>query len=485
METDTFIGPQGGDWFDPANWSTGLVPVPGDAANIFLDSTANGSGPSGVDATQSTVAGVTIDLSGTSAPGSYVSPSDVYYDAAPNLTAAQLGTAASPVALEVTSDSGADSSAAVILGTLDGSLTVEANQTLVVDDYLGQSATDVTINGALTVASGAHVTFEGYNYGGFSDNNPVILNGVARIEGGDAHFDTRLLEGTGSIEIGDGGVASFSDTDPRPTTLDLPVTFDSTGGTLDISAGQIGSQIEGTVSGFGAGDTIALEAESPDYPVITSYANGVLTIEQYSSTIQTITFAGDYTLANFDVQFGANALDITYKPCFAAGTAIATPDGDRPVQELAPGDLVLLADGSTAPIVWTGRRRQHAGTVVRVKAGALAPDVPRRDLVVSTDHALYLDGHLVPAGLLVDDRTILLEDRDAVSFHHVELARHAILLAEGAPAESYLDTGNRRQFGNCGLTYDPLDAARHEPCAELVLGGQRLEAIRSRRLVTA
>ncbi len=70
------------------------------------------------------------------------------------------------------------------------------------------------------------------------------------------------------------------------------------------------------------------------------------------------------------------------------------------------------------------------------------------------------------------------ERHDEVVFWHVELERHGILLAEGAPAESYLDTGNRRQFGNCALSYDPVPAVQ-EPCAEMVFAGERLDVTKA------
>jgi len=38
-----------------------------------------------------------------------------------------------------------------------------------------------------------------------------------------------------------------------------------------------------------------------------------------------------------------------------------------------------------------------------------------------------------------------------VHYYHVEMPRHSLLLAEGLPAESYLDTGNRAFFSNAGL----------------------------------
>ncbi len=58
---------------------------------------------------------------------------------------------------------------------------------------------------------------------------------------------------------------------------------------------------------------------------------------------------------------------------------------------------------------------------------------------------------LIPARLLVNGASIVQETGfDTVTYFHVELAEHAILLAEALEAESYLDTGNRAMFENAG-----------------------------------
>jgi len=184
--------------------------------------------------------------------------------------------------------------------------------------------------------------------------------------------------------------------------------------------------------------------------------------------------------------------------CFAAGTRIATPGGETPIEALQPGDLVLTADGAAEPVLFLGRRHivlaghpQAAEMApVCITAGALGDGLPRRDLVVSPDHCLFLDGALVPARLLVNGTTITRDRRRAeVTWFHVELPRHAVILAEGAPAESWLDTGNRAWFenapvpllrvaGNLDATGTGWDATR--ACAPLVHGGPRLAAIRAR-----
>jgi hypothetical protein len=72
---------------------------------------------------------------------------------------------------------------------------------------------------------------------------------------------------------------------------------------------------------------------------------------------------------------------------------------------------------------------------------------------------MLLDGGLVVARTLVNGRTITRDlTRRSVDWYHVELDTHDIVLAEGAPAESYLDTGNRGMFGNADepVTLHPL-----------------------------
>jgi hypothetical protein len=146
--------------------------------------------------------------------------------------------------------------------------------------------------------------------------------------------------------------------------------------------------------------------------------------------------------------------------CFAAGTRILTATGERVIESLLQGDIVLtLADGELQahPVNWVGRRRidltvhPRPETVapIRIRRGAFANNMPHTDLLVSPDHAIFVDGKLICARQMVNGATILQEqDCASVDYYHVELDAHAILLAEGLPAESYLDTGNRGFFGN-------------------------------------
>ncbi len=186
--------------------------------------------------------------------------------------------------------------------------------------------------------------------------------------------------------------------------------------------------------------------------------------------------------------------------CFAAGTRILTATGEVAVEALQPGDAVVTLAGRglpVKPVLWVGRRhvvlagRADAAEMapIRIKAGALGVNTPKRDLVVSPDHCLYLDGALVPARLLVNGRSVVAEIGMAeVTWYHVELETHEVLVAEGASAESWLDCGNRSWFqnapvalltvpGNLDTVGTGFDASR--ACAPLVHGGERLAAIRA------
>lgn len=185
--------------------------------------------------------------------------------------------------------------------------------------------------------------------------------------------------------------------------------------------------------------------------------------------------------------------------CFARGTLIATARGEVAVEELRLGDLVVTGGRGAGlrPVAWIGRTRavvarhpdRAAIAPILVRAGALGAGVPHRDLRVSPEHALFLDGMLVPAGLLVNGTTILQELWcPSVEYWHVELPAHGLLLAEGALAESYLDDGNRAQFDNGPVAALFPNFARERAngiydrsaCHPVLRHGERLEALRAR-----
>lgn len=135
-------------------------------------------------------------------------------------------------------------------------------------------------------------------------------------------------------------------------------------------------------------------------------------------------------------------------PCFVGGTRIATPKGQVPVEELKAGDLVVCADGRMQAIRWAGSRHLCEDELtenpelrpVVIKKGAIGND---RELRLSPQHAVALkeDGEITLA------RALHLAERDegafrvaqgvkTVSYHHLLLPGHALVLAEGAVVET-------------------------------------------------
>ena len=187
-------------------------------------------------------------------------------------------------------------------------------------------------------------------------------------------------------------------------------------------------------------------------------------------------------------------------PCFAAGTRVLSTRGLVCVEDLAVGDALITVSGQARPLIWIGHRTvdcfRHPDPAlvqpVRIQAGAFADNLPQRDVVLSPDHALFIDGVLVPAKYLVNGATLRQENVASVRYFHLELATHDVVLAEGMPVETYLDTDNRHQFSNGGayIALHPdfraggRSFATHA-CAPLITDGPSLQAIRARLLARA
>lgn len=196
------------------------------------------------------------------------------------------------------------------------------------------------------------------------------------------------------------------------------------------------------------------------------------------TTYNIYTSSGSFNLVNSS--FGNTSLltlDSTNAPCFCAGTLISTPDGDRPVETLKAGDLVLTVDGDAVPVRWIGRRAVEPcfadplrSQPIRIRQGALGNGLPARDLLVSPDHAMFLDGLLVQAGAMVNGVSILRETRmtKRFTYYHIETPDHSLILAEAAPTETFVDNVDRMAFDNWA-EYEALDSER-APVMEMPYG---------------
>jgi hypothetical protein len=254
------------------------------------------------------------------------------------------------------------------------------------------------------------------------------------------------------------------------------------------------------ISGFGGSDMIELGGTTGDgFTYTTSFnsSTGNLTLLRNGFAAGVVKLngsPGSYGTGNFVVGSDSSGnVAIDFVPCFLRGTRIATPSGPRTVEELAIGDLVALATGGTRPVKWIGYRSYNPLFAnansqlvpVRIMAGALSDGIPARDLVVSPNHALFINGVLIHAIELVNGRSIVQQaSDDTIAYVHVELDRHDIILAEGTPTESYIEFDNRGVFQNVaeyyGLYGSETEAPTQNMCAPLANRTPLADAARAR-----
>jgi hypothetical protein len=181
--------------------------------------------------------------------------------------------------------------------------------------------------------------------------------------------------------------------------------------------------------------------------------------------------------------------------CFAAGTLIRTPGGEVAVETLEVGDLVVTASDEMRPVKWIGhtdvdfRRtpRGGPGLPIRIAADAFGPGRPSQDLYLSAGHSVCVDllGEvLIPIGNLINGGTIAEIEKDAITYWHVELDSHDILIANNLPAESYLAMANRGAFeelrGLLPAMAEGRERTHADFCRPVITGGPTLDFVRQR-----
>ncbi|QNR64898.1 Hint domain-containing protein [Rhodobacter capsulatus] len=168
----------------------------------------------------------------------------------------------------------------------------------------------------------------------------------------------------------------------------------------------------------------------------------------------TVSFLDDHGNVTGSLTF--RNIEKVIPPCFTPGTLIATPKGERLVEELREGDKILTRDNGIQEIRWIGRtdltRAQLMATPhlkpVLIRAGSLGNGLPERDMLVSPNHrmlvanertALYFEEHevLVAAKHLVDNRGVKPVETLGTSYIHFMFDRHEVVLGNGAWTESF------------------------------------------------
>jgi len=261
------------------------------------------------------------------------------------------------------------------------------------------------------------------------------------------------------------------------------IIFDNAVFYAAYTGGQAYIAPDGTVT-----DNFGAEVDSATQTIFDDIRSALFGTSENGATL-TIAFEGNGFLSP-----DAIITDPGVNPCFTSGTRILTTAGEIAVEDLDIGDTVINRRGEEREIIWIGRRdidlARHpdpqAVLPVIIEAGAIGENCPSRRLTLSPDHGLYIDGVLVQPKDLINGVSIRqATNLSRIRYYHVELECHDILFAEGAAAESYLDTGHRGVFDNADapllLHPDMMQMRREaEGCAPLCTGGETLFHIRDR-----
>ncbi|MEY4981985.1 MAG: hypothetical protein RIR62_251 [Pseudomonadota bacterium] len=338
-------------------------------------------------------------------------------------------------------------------------------------------------------------------FGGLGNDSMGGGEGQDQLFGGDG---TDLVDGGEGADLVDGGAGSDTLSGGAGNdTLSGGAGNDSVGGGEgdDIITAGAGSD---TFSGGTGNDVYALNAGT-GLKVITDFTIGADRVDvagMLDAGGQPLDWAdvvvgagpGGFALLTFpgglqlllqgvtpDQVTGQQALFNIGVPCFAGGSFILTPEGERPVESIRAGDLVMTRDDGPQPVIWRGQRHLDAAALedrpdlrpVVIRAGAFGD---HGELQVSPQHAILVttpEGERLARArhlAALDDRRFrIAKGKKTVTYHHLLLPRHALLRSNGVWSESlYPGPMSVTALGVSAC----LDLARTVPVLAPVLAGR-------------
>jgi hypothetical protein len=286
--------------------------------------------------------------------------------------------------------------------------------------------------------------------GGGGDDDSLMGGQGDDTLNGDAGTDT--LEGGEGNDILNGG-AGLDSIDGGADRDTIVVDSASDASQPDGMGGFLGDTVQGGNAGddFDTLDLSGVGRQGVDWRIVNERPDddGARESNGIDGTVEFL--SGDTVTGSFDF---FNIEEIV--PCFTPGTKVATPRGERLVEDLREGDKIITRDNGIQEIRWVGRkdltgfelaRKPHMKPVL-IRAGSLGANLPEHDMLVSPNHrmlvandktALYFEENEVLAaakhltGLAgVDEVTSL-----GVSYIHFMFDRHEVVLANGAWTESF------------------------------------------------
>ncbi|MCB4454339.1 Hint domain-containing protein [Leisingera sp. McT4-56] len=312
----------------------------------------------------------------------------------------------------------------IIFGGLDPSFDDGLNITD--DGGDGRPADPDPTNGMDTIYGGAG---NDVIYG--QDDDDEIYGGTGN-DTIDAGIDDDLVEGGSGNDVitGGHGADTLSGGDDRDTFI----------------GGTDGDVVDGG-SGGDDFDTLDLSGSGP------FELTGVTVDPDGNSLSGTVNFLDGDGEVTGSMTFGEIEQII---PCFTPGTLIATPLGERRVEDLQAGDRVITRDNGIQEIRWVGIRTLEGADMkglahlqpVLIRQGALGNGLPERDMMVSPNHrvlvandktALYFEDRevLVAAKHLTGLAGVDVVELASVTYIHFMFDQHEVVLSDGAWTESF------------------------------------------------
>ncbi len=177
--------------------------------------------------------------------------------------------------------------------------------------------------------------------------------------------------------------------------------------------------------------------------------NAVITYDSGNPENGTVTFSDGTTLTFTNIE--------TVIPCFTPGSRVKVERGTYKVEDLRVGDLIETRDNGLQPIRWIGHKQLNQCDLaqaphlrpIRIRKGALGKGVPNRDMQVSPQHCMLIEGN--QAELLFGADQVLVRAKhlthlpgvevvsacERVTYIHLMCDAHEVIRVDNAWTESF------------------------------------------------
>lgn len=296
--------------------------------------------------------------------------------------------------------------------------------------YIDNASTDDTFN---TEMDGFTVTLTLKATVTPGESNTIKI-GIA--DGGDSSYDSNLLIAGNSVQTG-----LIATDDEITVNIGQDIDVDLLANDLSTTNSVLTiTHINGQPVAIG--DSVTL----PSGEVIELTSEGFVLASADDEVGESVF---TYTVEDEDGNTDIGFVTLTTTPCFTSGTRILTPQGERLVQTLMPGDLVETLDHGPKPLLWIGRSERFSqgnDVPVEINKGILGAKFktavsPMHRVLIQDPDAMLLYGSyeiLVPALYLVNGKTIRRSDSGGkVTYFHLLFDKHEIIAGDGVFSESF------------------------------------------------